>query len=182
MMISIYITLYNNILHFCRKMDFYVHLCMWSIHSICIQFLNHSLPTFLPNLPTLQLSLVVFWELVCLVGLMHVDANPAQTKNREMYEILVPNTPINVCAAACLADGSNKPHLRTTQNHQHTHFVWSMQINLKWWFQMEHTLQKIYNGQTLCYFRSKKSNSLEISAYYTVLSPIFHKTKYYCNS
>lgn len=77
--------------------------------------------------------LSLFFELVCLVGLMHVDANPAQTKKTEKcmsfwYRIHT----INVCAAACLADGSNKPHLKTTQHHQHIRFVWSLQINLKW--------------------------------------------------
>lgn len=164
MMISIYITLYNNILHFCRNMDPYVHLCMWSIHSICIQFLNRSLPTyFLSNLPTLQLSLVVFW-----IGLLGwFDACWCQSgpdkKDGEMYEFLVPNTPINVCAAACLADGSNKPHLKTTQHHQHIRFVWSLQINLKWvaWnrcfkkYETVHTISNLKleffrNFSTLC--------------------------------
>lgn len=34
-------------------------------------------------------------------------------------------------------------------------------------------LQNIYNGQTVRYFQYEKLHSLENSAYYTVLSPVY---------
>lgn len=79
--------------------------------------------------------LSLFFELVCLVGLMHVDANPAQTKKTEKcmsfwYRIHQSMcVPLRVWLTAQINLISKQLNIISNQ---HIRFVWSLQINLKW--------------------------------------------------